>query len=166
MPWFYFLSSSLNNNILNSWTLRNKLFIADNSSFILSRLILFISVNNNEFNDSLIQKFKIFLSIFSILCQNYFGFRMFDNILTCLLIICGVDSYRNASSHQGTIKGYEPLRCVKPYYIYHLMLSHLIRYQWFCEFYALFIILFVVYCHLSKTIITHTPFTLCDKADL
>ena len=52
----YFLGSSLDDSIVDSGSLCNKFLVGDDSSFVLRRLILIISIDNDEFDDSFIEE--------------------------------------------------------------------------------------------------------------
>ena len=76
-------------------------------------MILVISINDYEFDDSLIKHSEILFNILSVLCKHDLGLRVVDDVFASFLVVGGVNSDGDASGHERAVEGDKPFWSVE-----------------------------------------------------
>lgn len=150
--------------ILHSLPLGYKFTILDNFSRVIGVLVLWIIIDDNQFNIFWLEQMDELLDMFSILGKYDLGLRVLGYVLAGLLIISCINSNRDASGEETSIKGKKPFRWIKPDDIDRCELLHIIGDQRFGELEGLLIVLLEIHSMLYSLRNTHTPFLFWDRA--
>lgn len=108
MPRFYLLNSPLDFLLVDPVPLVNELPVGDYLPFEPLDDVIFVVVEDYQFDGALSEQIDIFCCVLPVFCEDDLRLRVFCNVVAGGQVVGGVDPDRDATGHNAPEKGEEP----------------------------------------------------------
>ena len=113
MSWLSRVHSFPEEGVVDPFAFLDELGVLYDSSFKAVLLIGGVVVDDNQFDLSCLEEVEVLLGVLPILCDDYLGVGVIDDVFAGLDVIGGVDADGDAAGEDTSVEGEGPLRCVE-----------------------------------------------------